>query len=473
MGKTIQTIATILDHRPKLQHTQPGMKHPPTANDIKERLEEDQLWDKAKVDWTAEMELLKVPKKFIRSTHGGGGGGGVGGARAGTLVICPVIALMQWKTEIEKFTEDGSLTVCIYHGPDRASQTPRDLMRKYDVVLTTYQVLEADFRKMTSPNRVECPNCGGKFKVRDCLCAQQWNSSILLLHYSNSGCIVCVQIDKLPIHLKYFCGETAERTEAQARQQRNSDRDGGNRSRGRSIRTEESNSENESGTKSIGKKKQMIKVKTTPKVKVPTAKMSSKKAGPKSTPPKLSTGADRNIAVTPRSGSQRKAALTAASKISRSAADWIAHDDDDDKSDSHPESSSSSSDDDDDDSSDSSSSSSSSDDSALVRAREKQRQALDMSNVMKTERMRMPKKKDQPAASKSKGKQVPTKKKAGKLKGKKKKFDDESTSSSESSDDDIDGDDEIDMEALVEKAMAGAKNSVLHSLCWWRIILGE
>ena len=84
----------------------------------------------------------------------------------------------------------------------------------------------------------------------------------------------------------------------------------------------------------------------------------------------------------------------------------------------------------------------------------------------------MTKKKDQPTTM-SNRKTVPTKKKAGKLKGKKKKFDDESTSSSDSSlDDDID-DDGIDMEALVEKAMAGAKNSVLHSLCWWRIILGE
>jgi len=26
---------------------------------------------------------------------------------------------------------------------------------------------------------------------------------------------------------------------------------------------------------------------------------------------------------------------------------------------------------------------------------------------------------------------------------------------------------------LMEKAMAGAKNSVLHSLCWWRIVLGK
>jgi SNF2 family DNA or RNA helicase len=140
MGKTIQTIATILDHRPKLQHTKPRMKHPHTAPDLKERQEEDLLWGKAEQDWATEMELLKVPKKFIRSSSSrSGSNGGGGGARAGTLVICPVVALTQWKTEIEKFTDDGSLTVCTYHGPDRASQTPRELMRKYDVVLTTYQ----------------------------------------------------------------------------------------------------------------------------------------------------------------------------------------------------------------------------------------------------------------------------------------------------------------------------------------------
>ena len=75
--------------------------------------------------------MLKVPKK-IRSRDGGG-------ARAGTLVICPVIALSQWKAEIEKFTEDGALTVGTYHGVDRESAMPREMMMKYDVVLTTYQ----------------------------------------------------------------------------------------------------------------------------------------------------------------------------------------------------------------------------------------------------------------------------------------------------------------------------------------------
>lgn len=130
MGKTVQTIATVLDNRPILQHCKAGMKHPPNTSDIQQRRAEEELWNKAKVDWNNEMDLLKVSKK-LRTRKGGD--------RAGTLVICPVIALTQWKMEIEKFTEEGTLSVCTYHGPDRETQTPRELMKKYDVVLTTYQ----------------------------------------------------------------------------------------------------------------------------------------------------------------------------------------------------------------------------------------------------------------------------------------------------------------------------------------------
>ena len=158
----MQSIATILDNRPLLQHSTPGAKHPPSSPDLAERKAEEKLWDDSLTDWKQEMELIEVPKSLIPKARGKQPGGG---ARAGTLVICPVIALSQWKTEIEKFTEDGTLSVGIYHGPKRASEAPRELMRKYDIVLTTYQVLEQDFRKMTSPNKVKCPNCGGKFKV--------------------------------------------------------------------------------------------------------------------------------------------------------------------------------------------------------------------------------------------------------------------------------------------------------------------
>lgn len=109
------------------------------------------------------MEMANVPKKLLKNSAKKGKA--PMGARAGTLVVCPVIALLQWKEEIEKFTEDKALTIGCYHGPKRSSENPRELLCKYDIVLTTYQVLEADFRKMVSPNKVKCPNCGGKFKV--------------------------------------------------------------------------------------------------------------------------------------------------------------------------------------------------------------------------------------------------------------------------------------------------------------------
>lgn len=69
------------------------------------------------------------------------------------------------QSEIEKFCDSSSLSVCIYHGSDRVKEVPREVMGKYDVVLTTYQVIEHDFRKMVSPNKVKCPNCGNRFKV--------------------------------------------------------------------------------------------------------------------------------------------------------------------------------------------------------------------------------------------------------------------------------------------------------------------
>jgi DNA repair protein RAD16 len=91
------------------------------------------------------MEMNNVPKKMLTKNRGG--------ARGGTLVVCPVIALSQWKSEIEKFTETDTLTVGIYHGPNRAKEMPPEMMQKYDIVLTTYQVMEQDFRKMISPNK--------------------------------------------------------------------------------------------------------------------------------------------------------------------------------------------------------------------------------------------------------------------------------------------------------------------------------
>lgn len=95
MGKTLQTIATILDNRPKLQHSPVGAKHPPSCTkEMKEQLvSEENLWDQCKKDWDHEMKMINVPSSILPKKKKSPGGG----ARAGTLVVCPVIALSQWK----------------------------------------------------------------------------------------------------------------------------------------------------------------------------------------------------------------------------------------------------------------------------------------------------------------------------------------------------------------------------------------
>ncbi|TFL01722.1 SNF2 family N-terminal domain-containing protein [Pterulicium gracile] len=59
------------------------------------------------------------------------------------LVIAPTVAVMQWRNEIATHT-DG-MKVLVWHGSGRASNTEE--LEKYDVVLTTYAVLESCFRK--------------------------------------------------------------------------------------------------------------------------------------------------------------------------------------------------------------------------------------------------------------------------------------------------------------------------------------
>jgi len=285
--------------------------------------------------------------------------------------------------------------------------------------------------------------------------------------------------------LKYFCGDNAERTEAQSRQRRGSNHGGGggvNARRGRGRGPGSSNNK-KSGDKKDTKKKTFTKDeseedddKKMPAKKVPAKKPAKKKPAQKKGGKKKSapskTEVEEEISTTsPRSGSGRSAARKAASQISQSAAEWMPPDDDDD-SDNFKSEDESSSDDDSSDSEDgySSDSSSSSDDSALERAREKQRQALEMAAKNK----KKPAAKKKQPVSKAKGKKVTNKKKsAAKGKGKKKKFDDEPSDDDYSSDDDGSDSDDIDMQALIDQAMAGAKNSVLHSICWWRIVLDE
>lgn len=107
----------------------------------------------------------------------------------GTLVICPLVAVMQWVSEIDRFTSKGSTKVLVYHGANRAKNLYQ--FSDYDFVVTTYSIVEAEFRKYVMPPKEKCQYCGKLF-------------------YEH----------KLKIHLKYICGPGAVRTAKQSKQQR-------------------------------------------------------------------------------------------------------------------------------------------------------------------------------------------------------------------------------------------------------------
>ncbi|GBP24416.1 Transcription termination factor 2 [Eumeta japonica] len=65
--------------------------------------------------------------------------------RGGTLVVCPASLLQQWSEEIKKHCKPHTLNVCLHHGSARATQPHR--ISSYDVVLTTYNILQRDLEK--------------------------------------------------------------------------------------------------------------------------------------------------------------------------------------------------------------------------------------------------------------------------------------------------------------------------------------
>ena len=62
-----------------------------------------------------------------------------------TLIVCPTIALGQWKAEIARHTEPGSLNVELYYGPNRDRRLSN--FQTSTIFLTTYSTIETDHRR--------------------------------------------------------------------------------------------------------------------------------------------------------------------------------------------------------------------------------------------------------------------------------------------------------------------------------------
>ena len=88
------------------------------------------------------------------------------------LVVAPTVAIMQWRNEIERYTEP-QLKVLMWHGANR-TQNLKEL-KAADVVLTSYAVLESSFRKQESGFRRK----NEILKERSALHAVHWRRIIL------------------------------------------------------------------------------------------------------------------------------------------------------------------------------------------------------------------------------------------------------------------------------------------------------
>ena len=78
---------------------------------------------------------------------------------------------------------------------------------KADVVLTTYSIVESEYRRCIAPPKVACQYCGDKFYPR-----------------------------QLITHLRYFCGPDAQKSAAQAAQHKKKTRKGHNKTQRQQLK---------------------------------------------------------------------------------------------------------------------------------------------------------------------------------------------------------------------------------------------
>ncbi|KAJ1701896.1 hypothetical protein LUZ63_001675 [Rhynchospora breviuscula] len=72
--------------------------------------------------------------------------------KGGTLIVCPMALLGQWKDEFECHAKPGSLSVFVHYGGDRTTETR--LLTRHHVVLTTYGVLSSAYKPGAQENSI-------------------------------------------------------------------------------------------------------------------------------------------------------------------------------------------------------------------------------------------------------------------------------------------------------------------------------
>ncbi|KAL1497383.1 hypothetical protein ABEB36_008363 [Hypothenemus hampei] len=100
---------------------------------------------KSKIDEQSNSEEeTEKPNKFIGKNKKYDGG---------SLIICPASLINQWSGEIENRLKRGLVSYYLYHGPKRETNVRR--LIEYDIVITTYSIVNNESEKDGALNRVK------------------------------------------------------------------------------------------------------------------------------------------------------------------------------------------------------------------------------------------------------------------------------------------------------------------------------
>ncbi|WZZ02387.1 hypothetical protein YC2023_074715 [Brassica napus] len=115
LGKTVMTIALIL--------ARPGRGNPEIEDDLA-------------ADVNGDKPKRNVSHKALTCVK----------AKGGTLIVCPMALLSQWKDELETHSMPDTVSVLSYYGGDRTQDAKA--IASHDVVLTTYGVLTSAYKQV-------------------------------------------------------------------------------------------------------------------------------------------------------------------------------------------------------------------------------------------------------------------------------------------------------------------------------------
>ncbi|KAL5580233.1 hypothetical protein UlMin_012675 [Ulmus minor] len=142
LGKTIMTIALLLVHSERGGSS----TSQPTSQSCGECIEVSNNLDNTQKQVAKFSGFDKFMKQKNKLRDGG------------SLIVCPMTLLGQWKAEIETHVQPGSLSLYVHYGQSR----PKDanFLAQSDVVITTYGVLASEFSTENAEEN------GGLYSVR-------------------------------------------------------------------------------------------------------------------------------------------------------------------------------------------------------------------------------------------------------------------------------------------------------------------